>query len=490
MTQSVATMAGGQRGVEWSSTDTVLILTIVATAAATRFWRLGFPAVPVFDEVDFVGQAGNYLRGEQYIDPHPPLATELIALGMRLFGPHSWSWRLSSAAIGTALAGITYLLGRRMFDSRLAGALAASFVLFDGAFLVHSRIAVIDIVYVTFAALSYLLLFRFLQSLDPRRERMTLLFLGLALGLCLGAKVLVPGVTFALVVATVGYALATRWPSLDKSHDRERLRLAFAGLGLIGFAAALTYAAVFIPNYLFLSWGGLHALIQYHRDAIWYERGVAGNPLTDPRGSSWWSWPLLLHPFVYWQDAPGAGELSTIWFGGNPILWWGALGAICIVCLRLASQPSLVNAFLVAGYFSYLLVFAPIPRTTYIYHYMPSLYISYLALAMVLRDCWNGAARWREQLLMLAALVPAAILGMGGLPAIGALAMIAAGYGVISRFGDGGRLACILFLAASALAFLYFLPVWIGLPISERAFDARMWLHQPGLLDWSHYTIL
>ena len=60
------------------------------------------------------------------------------------------------------MVGVTYLLGWRMFDSRLAGTLAAVFVFADGLFLVDSRIARIDIVYLTFVAIAYWLLFRFI----------------------------------------------------------------------------------------------------------------------------------------------------------------------------------------------------------------------------------------------------------------------------------------------------------------------------------------
>ena len=75
-----------------------------------------------------------------------------------------WAWRLPNAIAGTALVGITYALARRMFESRSAGVLAASFVLLDGVFLVDSRVAVPEIIYITLAALSYLLLFRFIQT--------------------------------------------------------------------------------------------------------------------------------------------------------------------------------------------------------------------------------------------------------------------------------------------------------------------------------------
>ena len=85
------------------------------------------------------------------------------------------------------MVGITYLLGRRMFVSRLAATLAALLLVCDGLFLVNSRTALHDIFYVTFGALSYLMLFRFLGT-PPRSQARTLIGMGIALGLCLGSS--------------------------------------------------------------------------------------------------------------------------------------------------------------------------------------------------------------------------------------------------------------------------------------------------------------
>lgn len=300
----------------WSQADSIVLAVLVLAAALTRCWRLWYPDGAVFDEIFFVGQAGAYLRGEQFIDPHPPLAAELIALGMRLFGAaHSWSWRLSNAAVGTSLVGITYLLARRMFGSRLTAALAASFILCDGAFLVDSRVGVPEIVYLTLAALAYLLLFRFMQNPDAYGRRRTMLLIGIVLGLCLGAKLLLPAVAVLLVVGFLCYAIACERRGSGAAPARGQI---VGALLLVGSTTALAYAAVFLPNILLLRWGGLHAMWQYLVDIYWYERGITifqQSSIHDQLGSPWWSWALMLHPFIYRQDSVATGELLTIWFG-------------------------------------------------------------------------------------------------------------------------------------------------------------------------------
>jgi hypothetical protein len=186
----------------WLTVDTVVLVAVVGVAAALRFWNLDHPHEIVFDEVHFVGQARHYIRGEAFLDPHPPIAKLLIAAGILLFGDHPWSWRLGNAGLGTVMVAVTFLLGRRMFHSRLAAVLAAGLVACDGFFIVDSRIGCIDIVYLTFAAIAYLLLFRFIETPEFKSRRRSLLIMGVVLGLCLGSKLYVPGITFHAIGRT------------------------------------------------------------------------------------------------------------------------------------------------------------------------------------------------------------------------------------------------------------------------------------------------
>ncbi len=480
----------------WSAADTANLAALTVIAAITRLWRLGYPQGVVFDEIFWVGQAGSYLRGEQYIDPHPPLARELMALGMWAFGPeHSWAWRLSVAVVGTLLVAVTYLLGRRLFQSRLAGVLAASLIVFEGTFMVDSRIALPEITYLTLAAISYLLVFRFVQSSNPHRERYTLLLLGAALGLGLGAKLLLPGVALLLVGGVMAYALATQWPALDdrgrrgryrRGSYRQRYRMIGGVMLIVGSTSAICYVATFIPNFIWLGWRGPGAFAAYYHDFRSWERSV--NEVGDLRGSPWWSWPLMAHPFLYWRESPGADAVTSIWFGGNPILWWGASGAICVTAVRMVRRPSLRAAFILAGYFGFLIIEVPITRVMYLYHYLPALFLAFLALAGLLNDCWQGRAQRWEQALIAVPIAASAALAIGGTIGIGVATALAIGFGaIVWRSASPGKLIFVSFSAAALIAFVYFFPVWSGMPISPASFEARMWMRGPGLFDWASY---
>jgi Gpi18-like mannosyltransferase/4-amino-4-deoxy-L-arabinose transferase-like glycosyltransferase len=464
---------------QWSRLDTAIISALLAAAAATRFWHLGHPNAIVFDEVHFVAeQARHYLHGEVFLDPHPPLAKLIIALGILIFGDHAWAWRVGNAILGTALVGVTYLLGRRMMRARMAGALAAGAILLDGMFLVDSRIAVIDIVYLTFAAISYALLFRLIDSKDLLSRRRVMPWMGLALGLCVGSKLYIPAVTFLLVVGFMIYVLAR-----DLRSDRWRDRRIIAAVALVGGVASIAYISVFLPKYYLGWWGGIADLFNYYKEVIWYEKSVSS--ATHPYASPWWSWPLMLRPIAYWQDFPKSGNVATVWGGGNPALWWAGLTAITITAVQAFERPSLERSFLVIGYLGYLVIWVPIGRTLFLYHYMGSIFLAYVALGALLTQFWDGGAEPWEHLALLLTMMPVYVLGLGSL--WGALifaALVGAYFAALFWTRYAGRLICVAFAATAVATFIYFFPVWTAIPIARSSYYARMWLQGPGLRNW------
>ncbi|HEY6420025.1 MAG TPA: phospholipid carrier-dependent glycosyltransferase, partial [Candidatus Binataceae bacterium] len=464
----------------WTRIDGLVLAAMIAAALVTRFRHLGYPAEIVFDEVHFVAQARQYLHAEWFLDPHPPLAKLVIAGGIWMFGDHPWSWRVGNATLGTVLVGVTYLLGRRVTGSRLAATLAAAFIVCDGLFLVDSRTAVIDIVYVTFAAIAYLLLFRFLQTPGLLERRRILPWLGLALGLCVGSKLYIPVITVLLVVGFLVYALAWKTKTLGRLLDRRVV----AAVMLVGSVAFAAFIAVFLPHFILGWWGGMGDLFHYYLHEVPdYERAVA--EATHPYSSPWWSWPLMLRPVAYWQNFPKTGPVATVWGGGNPLLWWGALTAITITAVQALERPSLSRSFLVLGYLGYLMMWIWIGRTLFIYHYMGSLYLGYLALAWLIAQCWEGNSELWEHLSLLMTMAPAFILGLGGWWGGAGLLAVFTGYAaMLIRTRHAGRYVAAVFVLAALVLFIYYWPVWVGISIDRSGYYARMWLEGEGLRSW------
>lgn len=469
----------------WLRVDTLVMVALILAAAAIRFWHLGTPPEIVFDEVHFVGQARHYLHGEQFLDPHPPLAKLVIALGIWLFGDHPWSWRFGNAVIGTLLVPITYHFARRVFNSRIGAALAGAFVLCDGMFLVDSRIAVIDIVYLTCAAAAYALLFRFIQTTDLLGKRRILPWIGVALGLTLGSKLYVPAFTCLLMAGFIAYNLWTApaergAPRVTGPYRERRI---VAAVAMVAAVTAAVYLLTFLPHYLIGWWGGMADLFDYYKQVVWYENSVAS--ATHPYASPWWSWPLMLRPVAYWQKFPKVGDVSTVWGGGNPLLWWGALTAITITAVHALERRETGRSFLVIGYLGYVAIWVWIGRTLFLYHYMASVYLGFVALGGVLGECWEGAAEPWEHIALLVTMGPACVLGLGALPGTILFAAILAAYSfLLASSANVGKFVCVAFVTGAAILFVYFFPVWTAIPIARTAYYARMWLQDSGLRNW------
>ena len=119
---------------------------------------LGYPREEYFDEVYHAKTALQYLRGEPPTEwVHPPTAKLLIAVGVCFFGYQPWAWRLAPALAGTLLAGVFFLLARRVLATERAALLATGLLLLDGVYLVQSRIAMTNVFAVLFQLLSALL---------------------------------------------------------------------------------------------------------------------------------------------------------------------------------------------------------------------------------------------------------------------------------------------------------------------------------------------
>lgn len=484
----------------WTRSDTLIVSGLLLLASLTRFWRLGYPRVIVFDEIYTISQAYCFLNGLPYRLTHPALEPLLMALSMSIFGiDKSWTWRLPNAFIGTALVGVTYLLGLRLFGSRRAAAIAALFVVLDGLFLVDSRLALWEIPYLTCVAWSYLMVFRFAQTGDTHSRRTTLAWMGLALGLGLGCKLLIPVIALALALAFVTLSIlqdpfcrvsdSATGKASEVGQSKTVARQLLGMIALVVGLSALIYEAVFLPNYFFGGWRGITDQLAYYTVEFRFQNSLVTKP--HHWASPWWSWPLMLRAMLYWREYgffPGTASIGTgsILALGNPVIWWGVLAAVPLLAAQALSRKDLARGFVVLGYLSYLGMWIPIPRYKFLYYYMPALYFGFLALAAELNECWQGTARVWEGAALLMSLVPAIILSLGITPGTEVTLALATSYLGLWRWHkrSAGIFVCCSFLVAVSAAFVFFFPLWTDLLLSPGSFQARMWLHGSGIANW------
>ena len=227
-----------------------LILLVLLLATVLRFHRLDGQSLWA-DEGNSVALAGRSLADITYgaaYDIHPPLYYYLLHFWVRPFGTSEFAVRSLSAVIGILLVGLTFLLGRRLFDSWVG--LVAAFLSAISPFQIYyAQEARMYILLAALSALSIYFLLRFMEAeaADTGRQQPLFLWAGfyiLATVLALYTHYSFP---FILLVENLVYVL---WLSAEARRGGGRGRRR----GLV-LARALRWAALqLIIVIFFLPW--------------------------------------------------------------------------------------------------------------------------------------------------------------------------------------------------------------------------------------------
>ena len=449
------------------------------------------PNGQVFDEVYFPVDAYDDVKGMEvchpatvdckynYFDPEPPLAKTVIAAGEWGYGWYrahfegatgdyidlgfnTFGWRIAVLILGTLCVPLMYLLARRLWPNRLFAVAAATFVCFDGMFFLQSRIGMIDIVPIFWILLAYFLFLVHIQSQTQRRALITLVLLGLVLGIGIASKWIVLAAWASMILLLVARAV---WRSFANSPDDPipggvpfRLYLAVALLAFLDLPV-LIYVASWYPFFergqFVAHWDQLFThpsavlgdIGDYNYQSYSYHATLTA---THPYGSPWWSWPFLSRPVLYYAEYTNLGFdhwtqqplISRIEDLGNPWIWWTSIPCVLSLPYFIIRHRSFPATLILLGFITQYLPWSHISRVLFMYHMFGGLIFMVLALAFVLAQ-------------------------------------------LATRFPPIGRRLLVAHLGLTVAFFFYFYPLWTGLPISISANDPgpgtpiwgpKMWL--------------
>ena len=466
---------------------------VLFISLALRFWGLERFNVLVFDEVYYAKFASDFLKRENIFTGHPPLSSYIIAFGVWVsekmqwgtvknelaglrLSPFSYRWlnALTGAFIPLWVGAIAYQLTHR----RRYALLAALFIAADGLFLVESRYALNNIYLITFGLLGQLCFLLALRAQSWQRWGW-LAVSGAGFGAAAAIKW--NGLGFLLGaygVLAIGWIL--RWfrslQGKEENGDRseipekgrplvyqsplENLSQIHLGHILINFALipALIYYVSWIP---YIQIDPSNEFWHLQRQTLEYHERVGG--LTaHPYCSYWYTWPLMLRPIAYFYQAvksptTGAQVIYDVHAMGNPFLWWLSTAAIA-VCIGLMVQrfwlgliafqshssgalrtlPRLgvrgwAVIYLLTNWAANLLPWVRVTRCLFLYHYMESLIFAVLALALLVDHWLQSSQGWRN------------ITGI--------------------------TVICLILIA-----FVFWMPLYLGLPLSPIEIQIRRWL--------------
>ncbi len=490
---------------------------------ALRFWGLGRFNTLVFDEVYYAKFAQNYLSQTSFFDGHPPLGKYIIAIGMWLssyfpfwqdtvniltgVSRSPWSYRWINALFGAFIplivAGIAYQLSYRRSFAFLAGLFTAC----DGIFLVESRYALINQYIVIFGLLGQWLLLLALKNTKKQR-RSYLILSGISFGAAIATKwnglFFLIGIYFSWMLAWLKQnfannknAVTTPRSILENSSNYvsiKELRQSTATLALpqktiakpsllplqklgqlkiftaafyLGIIPVITYSLTWIPHLL---QNPKYGFIEVHKQILSFHGRLGGNTSNvHPYCAAWYKWPLLSRPIAYfYQTASNPNEtvpitgpsvpsntgkvIYDVHAMGNPFLWWFSFAALLLlviaVLLKQIIIPSIqqkrlsfnssfsidtgIALYLVINYAANLLPWVGVNRCVFIYHYMTAVIFAFMALAWLIDKC------------------------------------LLSSHVELRSFG-----LAVTFLII--FGFIFWMPIYLGLPLSADAYNLRMW---------------
>ncbi len=434
------------------------------------------PNGQVFDEIYFPVDAQIDFKNTRcsshsiycpYFDPEPPLAKLFIGAGMWGYGWYratfqgasgafidlgfnTFGWRIAACIFGTLCIPMMYLFARRLWSNRIFAIAAATFACFDGMFFIQSRIGMIDIFPIFFILLAYFLYLVHIQSRTQTSSLLSLVALGLVLGIGVASKWIVlaafASIVFLMVVRAIRHNVDIHIGPPDApfwSWGRGEGSTIPGGAWWPTYVVIALVALVVIPVAIYIaSWYPFFARGQFQNlaDLIAYQKASfdyhAHLTATHPYGSPWWSWPLLARPVLYYAEYTNLGVdhwtgealISRMSNLGNPWIWWTSLPCVASLPYFIVRHKSFPATVILLGFITQWLPWSQITRVIFMYHMFGGLIFMILALAFVL-------TKLAEQL------------------------------------QSRGRLILVFnHLALAVVFFFYFYPVWTGLPISGPAY--------------------
>ncbi len=417
---------------------------LVALALSLYLFRLGTPPVYIYDEAyhaytgtqyaqgrldEWMGNASPQREGVGFTWNHPPLGVELISLGILLFGDDPFGWRFMSAVFGAIGVAVAYLLALMLTQSRAMALLTSCLLLVDGLYFVQSRTSMLDIFGTVFILGALATFYKYLTS-PPDRVRLPLLLTGLLMGLAIATKwnAAYPSILIGIAVLWRWYRLhstSRRWQLKPQMLAGLRQHIRWVPVGLV-LLPVCVYLLAHVP--FFLSGHTFSQFLELQAAMLSYHRGLTE---THPYQSAWWSWPLALRPVRYYaQHLPDS--IANTYALGNPLLFWAFLPAVAWVIWRWWRERKPALAVLLIGFFGQWLPWMLVPRSAFLYHFLPVVPFGCLAVAVLLVELWKR--------------------------------------------GRAGRVIVLGYVAAVVLVFTYFYPIYSALPLPYSGFEARMWL--------------
>lgn len=331
-----------------------------------------------FDEIYHVRTAYEFINKlPVYEWTHPPLGKIIISAGIRLFGMNPFGWRFAGALFGVLTLPVIFVFAKILFKKLWLCNVVTLLFAFDFMHYAQSRLGTIDVFVTFFIMLMYLFMLVYSETsfydVPLKKTFVPLILCGASTGLAIACKW--TGAYAAVGIAIVFFSTIVRRYceyTADKTlkfHKNTILTLIFCVICFIIIPLGI-YVLSYIP-YLAANGEGFSGIWQNQLDIFTYHAKTVVSS-EHPFASRWYTWPLMLRPIWYYSFAFEDGRAAGISAFGNPLVWWVGIAATVTCIFHAAKHKDKKAFFLLVAYGANFLPWALVKRTTFIYHYFPS----------------------------------------------------------------------------------------------------------------------
>ncbi|MFA6407542.1 MAG: phospholipid carrier-dependent glycosyltransferase [Candidatus Paceibacterota bacterium] len=419
----------------------IFVSLLLGISFILHFWRIDIPNKPVFDENSFSTYAADYTNKIAFFDIHPPLGKVVYAIPLFFTNKENLNnsdflkqtkesirastlvtfntfpyqlLRAISALFGLLLVSSVFFFLRSLTRNNTIALIGMFFMVFESALLLETRLILLNGMFLAFGFLALGFLYK-----EKPNFTLTGIFLGLALSIKLVAIVFLGPILF--------YFFSKRFSSSKKSFVYICLLSFFLFVFLwiflsnillptgerLAFYNSSSKESMFgiDTNNFFFSFQSLPTI-----KAFFIELSATVSGYTTGKfhvvQSSWYLWPFMIVPFTYFHDT-----IIDLILLGNPFVWMlGTLSVIFSLCVlalkrfRIWVTGNITKSVLLVGYFSSLLPFALLHRSTFLYHYFPALIFSICLAAVYIYEHFETLDTKRKKR-VLALVVGGVLLG-------------------------------------------------------------------------------
>lgn len=349
-----------------------------------------------FDEIYHARTAYEMVHGLYcYETTHPPLGKAIMAIGILIFGMCPFGWRFMGTLFGVLMLPVMYLIARKITDKTWLSAVITVLFALDFMHFTQTRIATIDVFVTLFIMLEYyfMLCYYRMSFYDTplRKTFIPLLLSGVCMGLGAGAKWtgVYAGVGLAVVFFAVlfrrymEYRRAVSEPKGKTGDIEHKYIVNNFSIFTMKTLCFCIVAFIVVPSVIYLL-----SYIPYNNPGAREMNGSLIERMMDSQNimfsyhseldsthvysSTWFEWPTIVRPMLYYVETVGDGVSEGISAMGNPLIWWVGIPAFVYLVYLVIKKRDRAAFFLTIGYLSQYLPWVFVTRCTFIYHYFPS----------------------------------------------------------------------------------------------------------------------